>query len=308
MSNDSGQYGGGQYGGGQYGGQQSGGPQYPPGPQQQYPGPQYPAQQFPPQQFPGQQQQPGGPQWQPQPPRKSRGGLIAVLAVAGVVVIGLIAFFLIGRAGDSETARPTQPQAPSKAPTGNPSGGPTASAGPAGTGPVSCGERTTFLCFPVATVASVSKALAAKGARCVKSKETRDLKCVKGSPASYIEVSLMPDINDAAKLGTFDVLTSSHVAGTNTEGRALVINNLKHSMPTLMAAVLPNEPKTRQDITAWLNKFTEACPAEAVTLDRYKVNCDAPTKFSVVDKQLFTTYTFGLSVDAATAFMPSSPR
>ena len=157
-------------------------------------------------------------------------------------------------------------------------------------------------------MASVSKALAAKGASCVKSKETRDFKCVKGSAASYIEVTLMPDINDAAKLGTFDVMTSSHVAGENPKGRALVINNLKHSMPTLMTAVLPNEPKTQQDITAWLNKFTESCPPEAVTLDRYKVNCDAPTRFSLVDKQLFTTYTFGLSVDAATALMPASPR
>jgi hypothetical protein len=268
-----------------------GAPQYPQQPQyQQY------------QQY--QQQYPQ--QWPPPQPPKSRGGLIAALVIIGVVIVGLVAVFVVVKIGSGEDSA-AQPHAPAAASTPARSGAP--STAPSGaptvpTGPVSCGERTTFECFPVATVASVSKVLTAKGASCKKSKETREFNCGKGGQASYIQITLMPDINDAAKLGTFLVMTSSHVAGDNPTGRALVINNLKHSMPTLMAAVLPNEPKTRQDITAWLTKHAESCPPEAVTLDGYKVNCDAPTRFSVTDKQkLFTTYTFGLSVDAATAFM-----
>jgi hypothetical protein len=237
--------------------------------------------------------------------------LIAVLAGLGgviLLVVVLVAVGALSHHSDRQTAGgPVAPsQSQSLGPTATTPVNPTVPAPGAGssTGPVPCATGGVFECFPQATVSSVVKILTGKGAVCSVDADTHDTVCRRGVQASSIDVTLATDPGRQSpdRLATFQVLTGSRTTGDNPKGRALVISNLKASMPTLMAALLPNEPKVQQDITNWLTAYTEKCPPQPVKVDSYQVSCDAPQKFVISDSARYTSWTFGLTVDSATAF------
>lgn len=172
-------------------------------------------------------------------------------------------------------------------------------------GPVPCYDRATFSCFPKATISSVAKVLAGKGGSCGKSKDTGATICVKGAQQERITVTLEPDLTQPSdRLASFDAMTSSRTAGDNPKGRALVIANLKGSLPTLLRALLPTEPATQQHIGTWLQRSVEKCPGQPVRMDGYQVSCDAPQRFQLRDDdgKVYSSWTFGLSVGGGTTY------
>jgi hypothetical protein len=199
-----------------------------------------------------------------------------------------------------------QPVAPSTAPPARPTSQPTeerpsiAPTSAPAAGPVYCEGSSGFRCFPKATVASVSAILKSKGATCKHDDSADRVKCVKGGKAESIDVSLGSPPGDARKLMSVGVLTFSNAAGANAKGRALVVSNLRASMPTLMSAALPGETKTQQQITRWLPKDMERCTAQGVRVGGYTVRCEPPTRFTVSDKsgRQYSSWSAGLTISS----------
>lgn len=234
-----------------------------------------------------------------------------VLSVAGIVVLLAVVLFGVARLTGSDdspdsSSGPVVPSTATTAATGVPSEEPTrapsrrqpTSAQPssAPAGPVLC-TGSTLRCFPKATVSSVSAILKSKGAVCKVQDVTT--KCVRGGKTESIDVSLQPSLYDKRELSTFKALTFSTGAGANTAGRALVISNLKASMPTLMSAVLPGEPRTQQQVTGWLATHIENCPLKPVRIGGYDVGCEDPSRITVNDdKGSATSWFASLTIDA----------
>jgi hypothetical protein len=260
--------------------------------------------QFPPGSYPP---GPQGPQHPPPAPGGRRTGVVVLSVLAAVVLIGGVIFGVsqVASSGDKAAGPGSADRPATGQPSNNSISQPTASptTGQAG-GPVLCEPRGVFLCFPTATVSSVSAIVKGKGGKC--RKDGADLKCVKGGSAESIDVTLMPSIDNPKKLSTLIAMTFSRAAGDNAKGRLLVMSNLKTSMPTLMKALLPGEPKTQQQISTWLPKDFEKCPADPVRIGGYLVSCESPWHFIVPDTKgvSMSSWSVGIKIDSATAFPP----
>jgi hypothetical protein len=121
-----------------------------------------------------------------------------------------------------------------------------------------------------ATAGSVSAVLESKGASC-REAHAGTVVCHQGADPS-IDLTLLAAPLQSEKLEGFYATTQSAQAG----GQAIVEHYLRSWLPTILSALLPDEPRIQQAISGRIPKKLSMCSTGEISTMGYRTACRAP--------------------------------
>ena len=287
------------------GGPQPGAQPFPNGPQ---PGPEYPGAQA----FPGAQPFPGGPQgWQqpPQPKKRSKAPWL-ISGASALVVIAIVVVLVI-----ANNNKPVPNAATNAANAAASRTTTTAPAKPQPGVPIPCQGDEKFYCVPGITNVpqQVQPGMQAQGYTCGPASVMADaidhsvnLFCENTTDPKamrQIKIDFAADDEKATNL----VLGKIDVSGMADTWEATDLSQdawtqEKQGFDTMIAIVLPQAPKVRQDLDAWLTSNAAPCSSgknvqpgadtePTAHVDGYIITCQPPSPVSITgDKGTNTNY------------------